>query len=151
MRFEHEFTLEAPPRQVWAFLMDVPQMASCIPGASDVTPVNESSYDATVVAKIGPITARFGCRIVMLAINEVARTASVEVSGKDNKIGGGVKATMAMTLTGGTEGPSTVRIISEVDIMGKIGQYGHGMVAKRADAMLADFATCIRAKLAAGA
>jgi uncharacterized protein len=151
MRFEHEFTVDASPARAWAFLMDVPRMAGCIPGASDVNAVSENSYDATVVAKIGPISARFGCRIVMLAIDEAARTASVEVSGKDNKIGGGVKATMAMTLTGGTDGPSTVQIISEVDIMGKIGQYGHGMVAKRADAMLADFAACVRANLAAEA
>ena len=41
----------------------------------------------------------------------------------------------------------TVNIVSDVDIMGKIGQYGHGMISKRADAMLAEFANCTRAKL----
>ncbi|MCC6791006.1 MAG: SRPBCC family protein [Thermomicrobiales bacterium] len=148
MRFEHQFEIDAPSERVWSFLMDVPQMAACIPGASGVTQVNETTYDATVTAKIGPISAKFGCRIAILDLDESTRKGSVEVAGKDTKLGGGVKAKMEMSLAGGETGPTTVSIVSEVDIMGKIGQYGHGMIAKRADAMLADFAACTRAKLA---
>jgi carbon monoxide dehydrogenase subunit G len=146
MRFEHEFSVDAPADRVWAFLMDVPQLASCIPGASGVTQIDDTSYDATVTARIGPISAKFGCRITILNLDEATRTGSVEVAGKDTKLGGGVKAKMEMSLAG--DSPTTVNIRSDVDIMGKIGQYGHGMIAKRADAMLADFANCARAKLA---
>jgi uncharacterized protein len=146
MRFEHEFSVDAPADRVWAFLMDVPQMAACIPGASGVTQIDDSTYDATVIAKIGPISAKFGCRITVLNLDETSRTGSVEVAGKDTKLGGGVKAKMEMSLAG--DNPTTVTIRSDVDIMGKIGQYGHGMIAKRADAMLADFASCAREKLA---
>jgi carbon monoxide dehydrogenase subunit G len=150
MRFEHQFEIDAPVERVWAFLMDVPRMAACIPGASGVTQVNETTYDATVTAKIGPISARFGCRIAIVDLDEAARRGSVEVAGKDTKLGGGVKAKMAMSLSGGEQGPTMVGIVSEVDIMGKIGQYGHGMIAKRADAMLAEFASCAKERIAAG-
>ena len=147
MRFEHEFSVDAPAERVWTFLMDVPQMAACIPGASSVTQIDDTTYDAIVTAKIGPISAKFGCRITILILDEASRTGSVEVAGKDTKLGGGVKAKMEMSLAGCN--PTTVTIRSDVDIMGKIGQYGHGMIAKRADAMLADFANCARAQLAA--
>ena len=150
MRFEHEFSVDASAERVWSFLMDVPQMAGCIPGASDVTAIDDSTYDATVTAKIGPISAKFGCRIAILNLDNVAHTGSVEVSGKDTKLGGGVKAKMEMSLNGDEAGPTTVRILSDVDIMGKIGQYGHGMITKRADAMLVDFANCARSKITAG-
>lgn len=147
MRLEHEFSVDAPAEQVWAFLMDVPKMAACIPGTSGVTEIDPTTYDATVAAKIGPITAKFGCRISVLALDAETKRGSVEVAGKDNKLGGGVKAKMEMALAGEPTGPTTVRIVSDVDILGKIGQYGHGMVTKRADAMLADFAACVRASI----
>jgi len=147
MRFEHQFDVDVPAERVWVFLMDVPQMAACIPGASGVTQVDEPAYDATVTARIGPISAKFGCRITILNLDGASRTGSVEVAGKDTKLGGGVKAKMEMSLSGAEGGPTTVSIRSDVDIMGKIGQYGHGMISKRADAMLADFATCAQAKL----
>jgi carbon monoxide dehydrogenase subunit G len=146
MRLDQEFSVEAPADRVWAFLMNVPEMAACIPGASDVRQIDDTTYDATVKAKIGPISASFGCRIAILELNDRAHTGVVEVSGKDAKIGGGVKARMAMTLVenGGT---TTVRIGSDVDILGKIGQYGHGMVSKRATAMLDDFSQCLQANV----
>src|SRR4051812_43637874 len=40
MRFEHHIEFKAPGDRVWAFLMDVPQMAACIPGASDVKEID---------------------------------------------------------------------------------------------------------------
>lgn len=149
MRFEHSFAVDAPVDRVWSFLMNVPDMAACIPGASGVTPIDDTTYDATVTAKIGPVSAKFGCRIAITALDAATHTASVEVAGKDTKLGGGVKAVMQMALTGGEAGPTTVSIASDVDIMGKIGQYGHGMISKRADAMLADFAACAQAKMRA--
>jgi carbon monoxide dehydrogenase subunit G len=127
--------------------MDVPSMASCIPGASDVRQIDDTTYDATIATRIGPITARFGCRIVVLGLDEAARTGTVEVSGKDVKLGGGVKARMEVALRE-ADGTTTVSIVSDVDVLGRIGQYGHGMIGKRADAMLDDFAACARARLA---
>lgn len=146
MRFEHDFSVEAPADDVWALLTDVPRMADCIPGAAGITMIDDTSYDATVSARIGPISAKFACRIALLNLDDASRSGSVEVTGKDTKLGGGVKARMDMRLIG--DQPTTVHITSDVDVLGRIGQYGHGMIAKRADAMLDDFASCLRARLA---
>ena len=147
MRIEQEFAVPAPAERVWAFLMDVPAMAQCIPGAAGVEPVDDTTFTATVTTRIGPITASFGCKIVVVALDEATRTGTVEVSGRDARIGGGVKARVTMTLSE-SDGQTRVRIVSDVDILGKIGQYGHGMVTKRANAMLDEFAACARARLA---
>lgn len=146
MRMEQAFSLAAPAERVWTFLMDVPAMAACIPGATNVRQVDDTTYDATVKTKIGPIGASFGCRITVLALDEATRNGMVEVSGRDNRIGGGVKARMSMTME--EDGvKTTVRIVSIVEVLGAIGQYGHGMVGKRANAMLDEFVACTRARL----
>src|SRR3954451_156969 len=98
MRLDQEFTVATPADRVWTFLMDVPRMATCIPGASDVRQIDDRSYDATVKTKIGPITASFGCKIAILELDETARTGVVEVNAKDTKIGGGAKARLNMAL-----------------------------------------------------
>ncbi len=122
-------------------------MAACIPGASDVRQVDGTTYDATVKSKIGPVTARFGCRISVVELDETARTGAVALTGRDTMIGGGVKARMAMAMAE-EAGETVVRITSDVEVLGKIGQYGHGMIAKRAAAMLDEFAACVGARLA---
>ena len=148
MQFTHQFSVNAPAEAVWDFLCDVPQMAPCIPGASNVREAGPNAYDADVTAKIGPVSARFACRVTIVNLDSDERTGVVELTGKDNKLGGGVKASMQMRLESSM--PTDVIIISDVDVLGKIGQYGHGMVSRRADAMLDDFASCVQAKLESG-
>ena len=148
MQFTHQFSVNAPAEAVWEFLCDVPQMAPCIPGASNVRETGLNAYDADVTARIGPVTARFACRVTIANLDDDERTGVVELSGKDSKLGGGVRATMQMRLE--STMPTTVIIASDVDVLGKIGQYGHGMISRRADAMLDDFAGCVQAKLESG-
>lgn len=146
MQFTHQFSVDAPIEAVWAFLCNVPAMAPCIPGASNVRETGPGAYDADVSAKIGPVSARFACQVTIVNLNDAEYRGVVELSGKDAKLGGGVKATMQMALNSTL--PTEVVITSDVDVLGKIGQYGHGMISRRADAMLDDFAECVRAKLA---
>lgn len=146
MQFTHQFSVDAPIEAVWAFLCNVPAMAPCIPGASNVRETGPGAYDADVSAKIGPVSARFACQVTIVNLNDAEYRGVVELSGKDAKLGGGVKATMQMALNSTL--PTEVVITSDVDVLGKIGQYGHGMISRRADAMLDDFAECVRAKMA---
>lgn len=149
MRFDQQFVVDAAPAAVWEFLTDVPRMAGCIPGAAELHEVDGQTYDTVVTAKIGPITARFACRVAIVELDREKQIGIVEVSGKDVRLGGGMKARSHLQLSG--SGPTTVTIGSDVEVLGKIGQYGHGMVAKRADAMLESFADCFRARIAEGA
>jgi carbon monoxide dehydrogenase subunit G len=145
MRFDQQFVVDATPEAVWDFLTDVPRMAGCIPGAGAPQEIDDQTYDTVVTAKIGPISARFACRVAIVDLDREKQSGVVEVSGKDVKLGGGVKARSQLQLSG--SGPTTVTTESDVEVLGKIGQYGHGMVAKRADAMLESFADCFRARV----
>ncbi len=149
MKFEHAFTVDAGIAETWDFLMNIPEMALCIPGASDIAQVDDSTYDANVKARIGPIGAKFACRVAIVALDPETRTGIVELNGKDSKLGSAVKARMNMSMTE-SDGKTTVSVATDADIMGKIGQYGHGMISKRADSMFNDFTSCVQAQLASG-
>lgn len=146
MKFDHAFTVDATAAETWDFLLNIPEMALCIPGASDISQVDDTTYDAQVKAKIGPIAAKFACRVSIVALDENAHTGIVELSGKDSKLGSSVKARMNMSMTE-AEGKTTVSVATDADVMGKIGQYGHGMISKRADSMFADFTSCVKSQL----
>ena len=149
MKLEHSFTVDASAAETWDFLMNIPEMAPCIPGASDIAQVDNTTYDAQVSARIGPIGAKFACRVAIVALDEEAHTGVVELSGRDSKLGSSVKARMTMSMAE-NDGKTTVSVVTDADIMGKIGQYGHGMISKRADSMFADFTSCVRVRLEGG-
>lgn len=149
MKFEHSFHVGANATETWDFLMNIPEMALCIPGASDIAQVDANTYDAQVKAKIGPIGAKFACRVSIVELDESAHTGVVELSGKDSKLGSSVKAKMTMAMTE-ANGSTTVSVVTDADVMGKIGQYGHGMISKRADSMFEDFTACVKSQLEGG-
>ncbi len=148
MKFEHSFTVDAPADKTWDFLMNVPEMAACIPGASDIVQIDDTTYDANVKAKIGPIGAKFACRVAIDQLDPATRTGLVELTGKDSKLGSSIKAKMTMTMTE-QNGQTTVSVATDADVFGKIGQYGHGMISKRADSMFEDFTSCVKTRLEA--
>ena len=54
-----EFRIGAPREAVWQALNDPAVLAACIPGCEAIEKTSDSSFEATVVQKIGPVKARF--------------------------------------------------------------------------------------------
>jgi len=52
-------TVPAPPDKVWAALNDPEVLKDCVPGCESLERVDESTFKATVAARIGPVSARF--------------------------------------------------------------------------------------------
>jgi carbon monoxide dehydrogenase subunit G len=51
--------VKAPIQTVWDFIVDPGKLGSCIPGLEKVEQIDDSTYEATVKIKVGPIEARF--------------------------------------------------------------------------------------------
>jgi len=68
MKFEQTIELPgASPERVWAFVMDVPSVATCIPGCEGVEALGDDRYKAVVKLKVGPIGLSLASEISIVA------------------------------------------------------------------------------------
>lgn len=148
MKFDQTIDLPgASPDRVWAFVMDIPSMAKCIPGCDGVEDLGNNHYKATVKIKVGPIGLSLASEISIVEKDEANRTASLLVEAADKRVGGAVKATMSMKLA--PEGDGTkLEVSTDANVMGRIGDFGQPIIRKKADQTLQEVAANLRKALA---
>jgi carbon monoxide dehydrogenase subunit G len=150
VRIEQQLAFPVGVLRVWDLLVDVGATAQCIPGAEAVETIDAEHFSVRVKVKIGPITVAFDCQVQIVNLDPGSRSGSFRIVGRDPRLGAGVRATSDFTILG-DEAQTTVNLNTETDISGKIAQYGHGIIRQRADATLAAFGECVRARLLAPA
>jgi len=149
MKFEQTIDLPGvPPERVWDFVMDVPSMAKCIPGCDGVEDLGNNRYKAVVKIKVGPIGLSLASEISIVTKDEANRTAALQVEAADKRVGGAVKATMSMKLTGDASG-SKLEVSTDANVMGRIGDFGQPVIRKKADQTLQEVAANLRKALPA--
>ena len=147
MRIEQQLTIAAPVERIWDFLMDIPAMSQCIPGVENVEQTGENAFTARVKQKIGPVAVHFDCQITILSVDQASYSSSAQVIGRDVTVLSGMKALMSMNLAPRDDGV-LFTVVTDVEISGKIAQYGHGIVRQRANALLEAFGQCITTRVA---
>lgn len=146
MKFEQTVALPSDPRRVWEFVMDVRAVAECIPGIENVEPLGDDRYRMTVKVKVGPVALALQSEIAIVERDETTWTARLRLDAADKRVGGAVKATMAMRLARAGEG-TTLLVETDAQVMGRIGDFGQPMIRKKADQMLGEVAQNMRRSL----
>src|SRR4051812_942223 len=99
MKFEHSARIPARREKVWAVLMDVPKVATCVPGVEGVEPLGNDVWRGTLKVRVGPIGLSLGGDVSITHKDEQAGIADMRADAADRKVGGMVAATMHMQLT----------------------------------------------------
>lgn len=145
MRLEHEFSVPAPPEQVWAAVIDPERVAPCMPGAS-LTSVEGEKFSGGVKVKLGPVSLTYKGSGEFLETDEQARRVVIKASGKDARGNGTAAATVTVTLAeegSGTKGT----VVTDLTVTGKPAQFGRGMIVEVGGKILDSFAACLATKL----
>lgn len=147
MKLSHTALVRAPRARVWKLITDIPAAARCVPGVAAVTPAGAGKYKGSLLVQLGPVRLVLDGDVALTATDEATGKASVRADAKDSRLGGSVRATMDLALV--DKGPDTeLRITSDVQIAGRIGEFGQPVIQRKADQLMTQFAECLARTLA---
>jgi uncharacterized protein len=146
LQFQKEVEILAPREKVWQFIWDVDRFIACVPGCKDAKTIEAGKrYAATMVEKVGPFKVEFPTTIEVLERAELTRIKA-QATGADNKIGSRMKLDLDVHLR--EDGDKTIlSFVAGVDILGKLAALGHGIIKRKADQVLDEFAQAVKTKL----
>ena len=150
MRFEHAVKVDAPRDVAWAFLMDIPGVAACVPGAEPVTPEAPDVYRGAVRVNVGPIRLRFEGDLTLTHRDDASFTATMRLDAVDRAAGGGLRAEVQMSLAETAEALE-LRLVTEATLAGRVGELGRPIIKRQVDKIANDFAACLGRSLGATA
>jgi len=146
VRLEHRVTVDAPRAKVWSVLMDLPVAARCVPGTRDIVPEGDGVRGRLDV-RVGPIKMSLEGTVAIESRDEAAGTARLRADAEDRRLGGAVRTFVDLAVSG--DSPTELRLMSDIAILGRIGELGQPLIARQADKVLAGFAECLRRTVAA--
>jgi uncharacterized protein len=147
VELQHSFSVPVDIDQAWAVLVDIEQVAPCMPGAALDT-VDGDEFTGSVKVRLGPIGLTYKGRARIVEKDEAAHRAVIDARGKDARGNGTASATVTATLRPQDEG-TLVEVNTDLAITGKPAQFGRGVMADVGNKLIGQFADCLAGKLAA--
>ncbi|HEX9123184.1 MAG TPA: SRPBCC family protein [Actinomycetota bacterium] len=149
MELENTLEIPAPVDRVWAFMLDVEQVAPCMPGAELTEVVDDHTWKGKVNVKLGPVSLSFAGTVVLQDRDEATRTVVLKADGRETK-GKGTASAQVTSKMEPTDGDSTkVSILADLNISGSLAQFGRGMIGDVSQRMANQFAGCLAERMAA--
>jgi carbon monoxide dehydrogenase subunit G len=149
IRIEKQFTVDAAPQAVWAFLTDPERVARCLPGASITEQIDDHTWGGRMALKVGPVSTAYKGRITFERLDAATHTAELRATGQDVQGRGGADMTMTSKVEPEGSG-TTVTVTSDVNVTGILAQFGRGMIQDVSNQLFGTFVTRAREQLAAG-
>jgi len=146
MNFAHRCTIPVARGALWQFLLDVPQMAACVPGVESVTASGEGQYAGRMRVKVGPIHLTLQGVMTIQERDQQQWRAVARAEANDRRIGGGVHVTAHMTLVESGPAATELAVQAQARFLGKLGEFGQPVIRKQADAVIAEFARNVAAR-----
>lgn len=131
-----EFHIPLAREAVFEALNDPEVLGQCIPGCRTLEQVGEHEFDADVVARIGPVKARFRTRIEVSNLNP---PESYTLSGEGRGGAAGFAAGSADVSLEATPDGTVLRYVARIRPGGKIAQVGSRLMGGTARKIGTDF------------
>jgi uncharacterized protein len=143
-----DFEVAQPVDKVWRFFDNIPQVASCLPGAELTKDLGDNKYEGQVAIRMGPVRLAFTGTADITERDEAAKRITVHAAGADVK--GRGQAAMVVGATLSAKGRGTlVAVTQDLQLSGAAAQYGRGMIADVTTVLMGQFASNMQERIGA--
>ena len=139
MELTNEFEVPVAVEEAWKVLTDVERIAPCLPGAQ-LKEIEGEEYRGIVRVKVGPITASYKGAARFSELDDTARKAVLLAEGRETRGQGNASATITAQLAEVGEGRTKVSVVTDLNVTGKVAQFGRGVLADVSGKLLEQFA-----------
>jgi hypothetical protein len=147
MDITKSFVVKAPVGAVWDFLTDPYKFGRCLPGAAITEKIDDQTYGGTITVKVGPVTASYRGKLRFDKLDAAAHEAELSASGQETRGKGGADMRMKSSLVERAPGETEVTVVSDVNVVGVLAQFGRGMIQDVSDQMFQKFSDAMRREL----
>ena len=146
MLIKNDFEVAQPVDKVWKFFGDIPQVATCLPGAELTDDLGGEKYKGRVAVRMGPVRLQFAGTAEIAERDEAAKRLVLNASGAEAK--GRGQASMVVTATLARSGRGTkVNVTQDLQLSGAAAQYGRGMISDVTSVLMRDFAATMQDRI----
>jgi carbon monoxide dehydrogenase subunit G len=141
------FDIPAPLAAAWPLMTDIERLVSCIPGA-ELDGHEGDVYRGHVSVRVGPVSLRFAGAAEVAGVDPGTHTLAIRASAREHRGQGALTAVVTVTLAAAAEERTTVDVRTDVDLTGKVAQYGAGMIEKISGRIVRQFAARLEQQFA---
>ena len=132
-----EQRIPAPKPVVWEALLDPEVLKACIAGCEKVTKTSDTDYTADVVARVGPVKAKFTGAVTLTDVDP-PNGCTISGEGKGGPAGF-AKGSAKVALADAPEGGTLLTYTVAANVGGKLAQIGSRLIDGVARKMADDF------------
>ncbi len=136
MEMTGEQLIPAPQQQTWDALNDPAILKQCVPGCESIEPVGENQYQVLMVARVGPVSAKFKGKLTLSDV-QPPNSYAIAFEGQGGAAGfakGGAQVRLS------PEGAGTkLSYEAKANVGGKLAQIGSRLIDAAAKKVADDF------------
>lgn len=149
MLLQNEFEIDTDVDSAWDFFTDLTRVMPCMPGAA-LEGVDGENYLGNVKVKVGPIGAHFRGTAHFAQKDDAAHQAVIVAAGKDPKGQAAANAQIHARLEAVSPTRTRVLIDTDLDISGRMAQFGRGAIADVSNRLIGQFVDNISSVIGSG-
>ena len=146
-KIEERFEVQAPVERVWKYLIDPKRVVECLPGAELLEQRDDNTFLGAIKVKVGPLSMSYKGQGKFTEMNEETHQVRMVGDAREVTGSGSTKVSMLSTVSPLANGGCEVLVSADVDLVGKIVQFGRGMIEEVSRQMFRQFSTCVKKQL----